>query len=234
MTKPTLLLIRQVQASERIIQWLNPKARQAVDIVVSPLLQIVPLDVNINLDGIRGCVFTSANGVNFAPDGNGKPAYCVGKKTAETAAQRGWHVEVTMADANALVAHMTRHTFMGPLLHLAGRHRRGEVAQRLSATGERVDVLTIYDQHLMSLSEAAQNALSNEDTLIVPIFSPRSASQFAAQAGTLRNVTVIAMSEAVAEPLDPQFLHRLVIAPEPTGAKMVDLLEMLIIGTSLP
>jgi uroporphyrinogen-III synthase len=122
----------------------------------------------------------------------------------------------------------------GPLLHLAGRHRRGDVAAQLTAKGIVTDVHTLYDQQLCDLTEEAQALLAGDKPVLVPLFSPRSAQQFVAQARKLRHVTVVAISGAVAQALGKQEGVEIKIAAAPTGAEMVRSVENLLQGPSVP
>ena len=68
MTKPALILTRPRLACTRFAQSLSPKLLSRVTLVISPLLQIAPVDTPVDLDGVGGVIFTSANGVMHGPD----------------------------------------------------------------------------------------------------------------------------------------------------------------------
>ena len=123
----------------------------------------------------------------------------MGDKTGSVASAMGWKVGAVGADADALVAAISRISPRGPLVHLAGTHRRGRIAERLTATGIPTEVRTVYDQVLLPLSDAAKDLLAGKLPAIVPLFSPRTAAQFAHEVGDARHLRVVAMSEAVKE-----------------------------------
>lgn len=233
MTKPTLLLTRPKDAARRFAATLSPKTLAAVDVVISPLLRIEGTGVVPDLDGARGVIFTSAQGVTYAPDGTGQPAYCVGERTAEQATAGGWQVAMIGQDAEDLLRRMAKRPPPGPLLHLSGRHTRGDIAARLTALGISTVAVTLYDQVLQPLTRQAQNALMGQAHVIAPLFSPRSASHFAEQAVNLRQVQAIALSPAVAAALG-QGCAAVTIASAPTAREMGDCVENLLQKGGLP
>lgn len=233
MDKPALLLTRPRESAEAFLAELDRGVLDGVRIVVSPLIEIRPLEVRVDMTPYAGVIFTSANGVGFAEDGARRPAFCVGTKTAEAARDRGWRVERIAQDADALVGSLLQDPVEAPLLHIAGAHRRGQVAERLSDAGLAVDVVAIYEQTLVPLSDEAQALLARRECVVVPLFSPRTAAQFARDAGDTTEVTFVAMSEAVAEPLQKLPAHSLHIARAPTAEDMRHLIEMLLRQDSL-
>lgn len=79
-------------------------------------------------------------------------------------------------DAEALIATLSERPQIGPLLHLAGRHRRADIAGILGAAGLKVETATVYDQTLLPLSTAAQTLLKGPNPVIVPLFSAQRAA----------------------------------------------------------
>ncbi|MGC1494909.1 MAG: uroporphyrinogen-III synthase [Sulfitobacter sp.] len=198
MTKPLLLITRPQASADRFVALLSQDARAQSSIVISPLLRIIPTGDQPDLSSYAGVIFTSANAVELCQNGNGLPAYCVGETTAKVAATSGWTVVTTAMNADGLVENIIKANAFGPLLHMAGRHRRGNISERLSVHGAQVDVHTLYDQELLPLSEKAQSLLHGEAHVVVPLFSPRTAKRFIEQAQQLDGVIVVAISDAVA------------------------------------
>lgn len=234
MTKPILLMTRARAASERFVSELDMQRMERVSVLVSPLLDIVPTGKVAQIDG-QGVIFTSSNGVALAPEGAGRGAYCVGERTAQRAKSRGWQVNLIARDAEELIKSLKESAPIEPLLHIAGEHRRGEIAHNLSAAGMSTQVHVAYTQPLLPLSDEAKKALFGEVTVIVPLFSPRVAAQFGAQAVCGANVKVLAMSRAVANALvGTTCAGRVQIASGPTGEEMRNGVENLLWGDSLP
>lgn len=238
---PILLLTRPAPACRRFLDALDPAAVAPAQVVIAPLLEIVPLAPapgfsGIGRTGIGGVIFTSANGVAAAralDPAPGLPAWCVGAGTTAAAARAGWRA-VQMGDcAQELIARLPAHLaarpganrqdspVSEPILHLAGRHRRGDVAGRLRAAGLDVRVVEIYDQRLCPLTAEARAALAGRAPVVVPLFSPRSARQFADQHRGSAPLHLVAISAAAAEPLKSLPFSDLTICPAPTLAAML-------------
>lgn len=235
MSKPILLMTRARAASERFVSQLDVKRMEGVHVLLCPLLNIVPTQSRLEISGYNGVIFSSSNGVAFAPEGAGRRAYCVGERTAQQAKARGWQVDLVAQDAQKLTEELKRMAPTGPLLHIAGAHRRGEIARKLSVAGTPTEVHVAYTQPLLPLSDHAKKVLFGEGTVIVPLFSPRVAAQFGAQAVCGANVLVLAMSQAVKDALvGTTYAGRMQIASGPTGEEMRNGVENLLWGDSLP
>ncbi|MGC1505521.1 MAG: uroporphyrinogen-III synthase [Sulfitobacter sp.] len=234
MDKPALLLTRPRDSAERFAARLSVQAMQGVLTCISPLLEIEPTGSIPDLTDANGVIFTSARAVEIAPAGIGRPAFCVGAQTAKAADKAGWSIKLVAQTADGLVATIREGSVKGPLVHLAGDHLRGHIAERLGQGGTQVEVVTLYAQHLRPLSEAAKTLLAGEVPVIVPLFSPRTAAQFLDQARCLRHTVVVAMSPAVAEVFQARPPKALFIAQEPTADEMADKVEVLLRKDRLP
>lgn len=226
-------MTRPQASAEAFVARLDPKLMEGVTVCISPLLDIVPMDINVPLEGYAGVLFTSANAVSCVENGNGRPAWCVGTRTAKKAEARGWRVERVARDANDLVASLKAAPVDAPLVHLAGKHRRGNIAERLTALGMPTDVAEVYDQPLRPLTADAQRYLSGDKRVIVPLFSPRTAAQFVSEAGPSKHVTLLAISEAVADTATDFGAAELYTVKAPNGEEMRRAVEKLFAGDSL-
>ncbi len=231
--QPSLLLTRPRASAERFVASLDSALLKRANVCISPLIEIVEKDPVPDLGAYAGVIITSAHGVAFGPMGAGRSAYCVGETTAKAAQARGWRVKCQEQTADILAETICHKKVRGPLAHLAGAYRRGEMAERLAGTNIKVDVFTLYDQVLKSLSDEAQRMLSWELPVIVPLFSPRTAMQFAQEAIETRGVVVVAISPAAAEPLKDIEVGKIEIAAAPTGDEMRLSVEMLLRKDSL-
>ncbi len=175
----------------------------------------------------RSVIFSSANAVIEASKQPVRAdAFCVGTQTTEIAMLHGWRAECAGQTAAQLVQTLTRKDGLtGPLAHIHGQHTRGDIAGRLNSNGIRCDHYVVYDQVLKPLSAEAKTSLSNDKRHIVPLFSPRTAQQFAYECGTAENIFFIAMSEAVAEPLKSLDYMELQISRAPDAASMAELVR---------
>lgn len=216
-------MTRPRAASERFVAQLPTRTRSRVTVIHSPLLDIRPLPVQVVTTGVRGLIFTSANAVNAAASmgvDQRLPAFCVGPATTGTAKGAGWQAQMVGGTAEELVAALLQLRPESPLLHLRGEHSRGNIAERLTELGLTTLEQPVYQQRLLPLTEEASEAASGSSPIIVPIFSPRTARQFADVWTGSAPLWIAAISEATAEPLKSLGYERLRIAKEPTPKKM--------------
>ncbi|GAA6202574.1 uroporphyrinogen-III synthase [Aquicoccus sp. SU-CL01552] len=226
----TLQMTRPRAASERFVARIAPDLRRRLHVIHSPLIRIVFLPDPVSSGDARGVIFTSANGVAAAQAAGLRPAlpaYCVGAATAGAARDAGWTVEMICDTADALVAALIDRRPDAPLLHLRGRHARGDVADRLTAAGVETRAQEVYDQQLIDPSEAARVALDGADPVIAPLFSPRTARHFADTCAGRAPLFLAAISRAAAEPLENMVYRGLIVARRPDGAAMVTAVETL-------
>lgn len=204
---PLLLLTRPEHAARR---FADEAAHLGLEVLISPVLRIVPLDHDrVRLAGARGLVFTSENAVRFAGPGQGRPAICVGPRSARVAQEAGFDAVAGPGDA-ARLEPMLRD--LGPgWLHPHGRH----IAKRLPVPG-----MAVYDQVAQPLSDAALAALAGTRPIALPLFSPRTARILSAQmAGVTAPLWLVAISAAAEQAwrgdIGRDHIARLAVAPTP-------------------
>ncbi len=213
-------MTRPRPASEAFLAQLPKATYDLFAPIISPLIDIVTLDAAPQIGTQDAAIFTSANGVQAAPPGQGRTAFCVGKATTKEAAAHGWTATQSGHDAESLVAALTTLKPHQRLFHLSGRHTRGNVAARLTDAGLNVTNLALYDQMLCDLSPEAIQALLNDARVIVPLFSPRTAHHFVRVAPKTASTHAVALSRAVAEALGDTPLAGLTIARHPDAKGM--------------
>ncbi len=168
-----------------------------VEPIISPLLEIVPTGLTPDVTPYQGVIFSSANGVAYGGGAFDLPAFCVGDVTTQKARDLGWAAQTAGATSQDLVSALLDQAPKAPLLHIGGRHRRGDIAKKLTQSGILTHTVDVYDQRLCPLTDQAQSALRGERPVIVPLFSPRTAGQFAEQAEIQAPVHFVAISQAV-------------------------------------
>lgn len=199
---PLLLLTRPEHASRR---FAKQSAHFGLQTLISPIVQIVALDFDRALvDGAKGLVITSENAVPFVAPGRGRPAICVGPRSAEVARAAGFEAVAGPGDAARLMPMLTG--LDQGWVHPHGTH----VAKVLPVTG-----VAVYDQIALDLSPEAQEVLQGKNPVILPLFSPRSARLLAAQTGDARApLWLVAISAAAADAWQGRDA-RLIVAPTP-------------------
>lgn len=223
--KPVVLMTRPRPSAERFVALLSDRCREKTDIIFSPLIEISPLPVSAENDRAAAVIFTSANAVaavaNVVP-GAGRPAYCVGRTTTQAASRAGWDARFAGQNAGELIEKLTRDGAVTPLVHLRGRHTRGEIAGKLTKAGIPVQDRVVYDQVLLPLSQDAIAAVGRAETVVAPIFSPRTARHFAGQIQNAGKCHVIALSPAVADPLKTCGFAEIRVAGQPNAASLAE------------
>ena len=219
----TILMTRPERSARQFVQALGPLP-DGFEVVHSPLIDIKTTGPLPDLERIGGVVFSSKNGVAAWRDLGGPvvdTCYTIGDATADAAREIGFNPISASGAADDLVAHIIKDRPTVRLMHIHGTHTRGEIAKRLSVAGIPTDNATIYDQPLLPLSDRAKTVLAGNRPVILPLFSPRTAAQFVAEAAPNAPVLVAALSESVAKPLENINFTSLVIAEEPNSPSMI-------------
>jgi uroporphyrinogen-III synthase len=203
-SRPTLLLTRPEAAAQRFREELRG-AGLDLPAVISPLQRIVPLMPRPVLPPGAQLILTSENAVaSLDIPLTGRHAWAVGPRTAEAARNAGCTVTVAAGDAESLVAEILRQGPAAPLVHLRGRHARGEIVARLAAAGLTAREAVIYDQAAQPLGPEARALLRRPVAVIAPLFSPRSAALLDREIAGLgaemqAEIAAVAISPAAAE-----------------------------------
>ncbi len=220
---PTLILTRPKAQSEGFAAEVMASWDGPLQIIQSPLIEIVPLEVQPTpTDAV---IFTSANGVASAARLNltvGLTAWCVGSKTAALAKAAGFAPIEGPGDANGLIATIIASHPSGRIVHIRGKHARGDVSKRLNAAGIACMDLVTYDQRERPLSVQAHETISAANFVIFPLFSPRTATILAKQEPISSDVVIIALSEAVRDALPVGFARQVITAEKPDQAAMLE------------
>ncbi len=175
---PLVILTRPDHSARRFAALLEPVLAGRADVLIAPILDILPVPVEGDFSLYQTLIFTSSNAVTMLAgrrDLEGKPAFCVGDRTAEEAARAGFAAVSAGGDVAALETMLLDATPPGPWLHPTGTHQRVDLARRLTESGHRTDSVVVYRQEKRPLSDAALNALRRGET-VLPVFSPRSAA----------------------------------------------------------
>lgn len=219
---PTVILTRPHAQSESFAAEIATSWAGELKVIQSPLMKIVhlPFDAG-HPDAV---IFSSANGVLAAKSAGlplGLLAWCVGAKTAKTAKDAGFNAIVGSGDADRLVADIIAAKPLGMLVHIRGKHARGDISQRLNAAGLHCSEVVAYDQHEVDLSEKAKVLLHADNSVIFPLFSPRTATILNQYGPFACPAEVVALSEAVKEAVGLAGVVHMTVATEPTAEAML-------------
>ncbi len=230
--QPVILLTRPDDAARPFADALRTRLG-AVRIVQSPLLRIAWLAADLPL-GMP--IFTSPRGVEgFLRMGGtvGGACWCVGDATAEAAAKVGFTARSASGDAKALIAAILESGEAGPFVHVRGRHAIADLAAILSDAGRETRAAVVYDQVAEPLTPEARALLQGMAPVVVPLFSPRTARQFARECAAERSgdhaarapLFIAAMSAAVGDALGDVGARGLSIATRPDAQSMLDAVQ---------
>ena len=223
---PLILLTRPLADAEGFATLMAEMGITA-EVEMSPIVEIVPTDAEVDLTNISGVIFSSRNAV-AAVQGNGLPAWCVGAATAEAARAKGWRAVAADGDAESLYARVLADAPKGPLLHIRGEVARGDLAGRLTKVGIHTHEVVVYRQTAHPLSEHAKTALMRENPVIVPLFSPRAAAQFAEQGPYHAPLHMVVMSEAVQAAMGDLPVETVVLAEKKEAKAMANAVARLL------
>ncbi|WP_323781711.1 uroporphyrinogen-III synthase [Thalassovita sp.] len=223
----TLLLTRPLASSQRFAAQLRDRLGD-LPVLISPVLRIETILPAPDLTGMQMLIFTSQNALAALKAGQGRRCYVVGSATAAAARAKGFDVIAMERDAQTLFQRIMADAPQGPLLHLRGRHARGNLAGRLTAAGVATGEQVVYEQLETPLTEDAKTLLASDQAVIVPLFSPRSAKLFAAQQAGDAPLLIAALSDAVTEALDTLPVFRIERAHSPDAESMIDTIEGLL------
>jgi uroporphyrinogen-III synthase len=200
-------------------------AGQGHDVVLAPMIDIKwDIDAPLPHAAAYGAVaFTSANGVRAllaqlaskraqAQDIHAwlaLPAFAVGPQTAAAAQAAGFSICHQASGDVAALAQLigAHHQGALPVLHIAGRHRAGDLAALLAEKNVSAQRAVLYQaQAAEAFGDAARAALSDGDAPVegVLLYSQRSAMIFAALYDALPSheaprPTAYCLSEPIAE-----------------------------------
>lgn len=218
---PTLIVTRPIAQSESFAASVMAAWDGPLNLVVSPLIEIVPLPATI--PDVDFVIFTSANGVNAARSLGvpaGLKAWCVGDRTAQIAKQAGFDPIIGPGDAEGLVARLIVAQPTGIIAHIRGMHARGDVSARLNAAGLNCVDVVAYDQQSCKLTTQAHMALFANKPVIFPLFSPRTSTILSEQGPFKAPVHIIALSDAVKSAVDPALGWDIAVASTPDADAM--------------
>lgn len=218
----TLLLTRPASQSEAFLAECEALAGRRLPVVVSPLLSIEPVGDIPDLDPYATLIVTSANAVRHLADVqalSGRNVATVGESTAELARQHGAAAQAFGENVETFVERAD--DIEGPALYCRGVHSRGDLAARVRQAGVEIDEVVIYDQVALSPTKAARSLLAGTSPVVAPVFSPRTARLLSAIGPISADLTIIAMSQAVAAAwVGP---GKVLTVSEPTSAAMCSL-----------
>ena len=216
--------------------------------VIAPLFHLEILrpsaDFATDLFECQAVLLSSANGARAlaeASEQRGKPILAVGDTTASTAEGLGFASVTSAAGDGDALAELVRRRLdpkAGPLLHVSGVDIAQDFAASLAPDGFEVRRVALYEaREATELPDSARAAIQARALDVAMFFSPRASALFArlvqeagpsgSLAGSLSNVTAIAISPAALQPLSALPFKATVAALRPTRQSVLDEIDRL-------
>lgn len=242
-TPVLMLLTRPAAQSLRFTDQIAARFGDRIKAIISPLMKATFLYPTLPEIACTAVIFTSETGVAAAKRlqdaGHELPhkAICVGSHTATAATLSGFSARSAGADAaNLLALILAAAPLDGPLLYLHGRDTSADIADALNSAGLETFSAMVYEQIAQSLTDPALAALASGQPIIVPLFSPRSATLLVAALKTPcpSPLLVVAMSQAVAIAAAPLRPFTIQIAATPDSESMLNATEVLLTRSGVP
>lgn len=225
MSQPAILLTRPEEGARRFAARLRAAIGDAAEIIISPVLELVPTGARPDMAGDPVPVFSSRHGVAFCGLTGPGRCFTVGAATAEAARDAGFAPLSADADVEALLALILSDPPARPLIHLRGSPSAGDLVARLNAAGLSARDCVVYRQAPRPLTGAACALVQGDRPVIVPLFSPASAAclvdQLRQLPGPLAPLRLIAISQNAADAAAALASGRITVAARPDMPSML-------------
>ncbi len=227
-----ILVCRPQPGADRTAQTLRDRGFSPV---ICPLLQILPTDTPcpINESAIGALVVTSRQAVEYVHKFRDKPAYAVGRATADALSQAGFtRIRATDSDAKALSDAVPGYLVLdglAPSAHILWPCAREPAFDMVAALEQRKIACwpwAVYTaEPLMRLPSTIARQLAGGGINSVLLTSPRIAATFATLTPTVPdNTRLLCFSEAVRLALPEDLRDRAQAASEPNEQALLSLL----------
>ncbi len=192
-------------------------------IIISPLQKIIWVDRDFD-DICDVVIFTSQNGVQGflrRARSHGRPAWCVGDKTARLAEENGFVIRGIAGDAATLIKMIAAGNPPERMAHYAGLYARGDIVENLSSHGISIRKIVVYEQVSRNLSAAAASVILGRKPVVLPMFSPRTARLLMHEVKGISQARVICISAATAAEIDRSRFPDTHVVAAPSGTAML-------------
>lgn len=234
-----VLLTRPQAQGEAFARKLTQRFGARMHPVIAPLMAPEYLSPPAPEGEFAAVVFTSSHGVEGAIRlGLELPrlAYCVGRATAAAATSAGFEARSADGNVHDLLAVIKRDAPNGRILYIRGVDTSGDLRSALITNGFDAESLQVYLQTAIPFQRESLDLLRQERSVIVPLFSPRSARLFHdTMPSDLRaDLFIAAISDAVARAATDIPHRTLLVARNPDGPGMLDAIESLLAAAPSP
>ena len=227
---PLILITRPKDSATNFEAALKAHLGQDTPTLIAPLMDIQRADPLPPLDGIRTIIFSSAHAVRYFAQTTSRrdfACYTVGPATTQIASDVGFAPIEGPGTAQGLSEQIIADRPEQPCLYLRGEHVAFDIKVALENAGIEMQSAVLYRQVTVPLDTKAQRRITAATSLIVPLFSPRSARLFFDAMPDTPPLHIGAISEAVADMVPVGRASSLAMATHPDTASMLTCLEAL-------
>ena len=216
----TVLITRPKDDANRLAQELRALV-PGINVLIAPVLEIVPCAPKLMAEQYSAVILTSRHAAQATAEAFPKlTAYCVGDATAQAVRALGVTAVSVAGSADDLISHLAGKS-LSRAIHLHGKHTRGDVARRLTASGIETHEAVVYDQRARTWTSEERDSVAQAQSLVVPLYSPRSAQILSKRLEIYTGpLTLVAMSQACIDAWSGPVPICSVVAQRPDGATM--------------
>lgn len=227
--RPTILLTRPAPQSQRWAKLIEAELGNDIPVVISPVIEIEFLQPDVPEGDFNGVIFTSANAVSaFAQLTKDRDlaAYCVGARTAAIAKEYGFDAISADGSVDDLVPLIHSQRGSGRLLYPRGAYTARNLQEIFANSSIEITEFVTYRQTPKPLSQDALELLQSPGSVLIPLFSPRSAQIFISTLSQTMKSDLIALcfSEAVLEKTATWNFAEVRVCTRPVSGEMIRLL----------
>lgn len=197
---PTTLLISRPKNDAEALKRAVLEHNGEVRVILAPAIEITPVPYDVKFDGFDAIILTSKHAVAAAAKiATGTTVLCVGDTTAQTARRLGLNAVSAGGTSKDLIA-LAQDAGFRRVLYLRGKHVHEDLELQLNLKGLSVRSAIVYKQDPCGFSDDAVQGLAHAPTLLVPVYSARSAKILSKNLGAYGGaITLVAISEAAAD-----------------------------------
>jgi uroporphyrinogen-III synthase len=219
---PTTLLISRPKDDAEALKRAVLAQNSAVHVILAPAIEITPVPYDAKFDGFDAIILTSkhatAAAAKIAP---GTTVLCVGDSTAQTARSLGLNAVSAGGTSKDLMA-LAQGKGFGCVLYLRGKHVHEDLELELNLIGLKTKSRVVYRQDPCKLSDEVIQDLARATTLLVPVYSTRSARILSENLDEYDGaITLVAISKSAADGWVGPKIHQTIYAKAPNSKAMM-------------
>lgn len=222
---PIVLITRPAEGAQEFDRALRAINRNYTPIF-APAFGFDRLDYEV--PEFESAIFSSRMGVESAPSGARRIAWCVGDATATAAEKSGFASQSAGGNAEDLVKMILRARPASEMVHFRGETSKGNITERLLNAGLRCSEVITYRKKVLPPPAELIHLEKTPAQMIVPLFSAETVSILAEWGPFFDGAQAIAISADVAAEANRLTPAKITISERPTLSSMTQAVAVLI------